>query len=133
MTVALAATVAIAAATDLQPTRRITPQAAVAAIRDAAASRVLNDYDFGGFLIFSGVPPFIDGRTELYGSAFTVRQHRAVTLGNLDDFVALLDEYAVAATLLAPTTPAVALLDRLPGWQRRYADDVAVVHIRAAR
>jgi hypothetical protein len=32
--------------------------------------------------------------------------------------------------LLAPTTPAVGLLDRMDGWQRVYADDVAVVHVR---
>ena len=27
-------------------------------------------------------------------------------------------------------TPAVSLLDRLEGWERIYADDVAVVHVR---
>jgi hypothetical protein len=32
--------------------------------------------------------------------------------------------------VLAPSTPAVALLDRLPNWKRAYADDVAVVHLR---
>jgi hypothetical protein len=32
--------------------------------------------------------------------------------------------------LLEPGTPAVALLDRLPDWQRVYSDDVAVVHKR---
>jgi hypothetical protein len=42
----------------------------------------------------------------------------------------LLDEYRISATLLAPSTPAVALLDRSPGWQRLYADAVAVVHGR---
>jgi hypothetical protein len=36
-------------------------------------------------------------------------------------FPALLDEYRISATLLAPSTPAVALLDRLPEWQRVYA------------
>jgi hypothetical protein len=32
--------------------------------------------------------------------------------------------------VLALSTPAVALLDRLPNWKRAYADDVAVVHLR---
>jgi hypothetical protein len=31
--------------------------------------------------------------------------------------------------LLAPSTPAVGLLDRLPDWKRAYADDIAVVHM----
>jgi hypothetical protein len=39
-------------------------------------------------------------------------------------------QYKFGATLLAPDTPAVALLDRLPDWQRVYSDDVAVVHKR---
>jgi len=32
--------------------------------------------------------------------------------------------------LLTPSTPAVALLDRLPDWKRVCSDDVAVVHAR---
>jgi hypothetical protein len=44
----------------------------------------------------------------------------------------MLDEYRIGTTLLAPATPAVALLDRLPDWHRVYADEVAVVHTRRA-
>jgi hypothetical protein len=91
---------------------------------------VLNDYAFGGYLIFAGIPTFIDGRGELYGGQFIVRYNRDVSLADLRDFLALLDEYKFGATLLAPDTPAVALLDRLPDWQRVYSDDVAVVHKR---
>jgi hypothetical protein len=31
------------------------------------AKPVLNDYGFGGYLIWSGVRPFIDGRADTYG------------------------------------------------------------------
>jgi len=31
---------------------------------------------------------------------------------------------------LPPGTPAIALLDHLPGWTRLYADEYAVVHRR---
>jgi hypothetical protein len=44
----------------------------------------------------------------------------------------MLDQYKFGATLLAPGTPAIGLLDRLPEWQRVYADSVAVVHVRRA-
>ncbi len=115
------------------PNPRVAPSAAVAVIKRGGFHRVFNDYDFGGYLIFSGVAPFIDGRTELYGDAFTMRHYRAVNLAALDDFVKLLDADEIDATLLSPATPAVALLDRLPGWKRFYADDVAVVHVRDAR
>ena len=57
----------------------------------------------------------------------------ALSLENLPDFLRLLDEYYVGATLLAPSTPAVAMLDRLPDWQRTYADDIAVVHVRRSK
>ena len=59
-----------------------------------------------------------------------IRYDRALSLTNIPDFYRLLDEYRIGATLLAPATPAAALLDRSPGWQRLYSDDVAVVHVR---
>jgi hypothetical protein len=126
------ATYALAGLAGIAPNARITPAAAVAALRQAATGPVLNDYDFGGYMVHAGLHPFIDGRTELYGAAFTARHFRAVTLADLPDFLKLLDEYKIAATLLSPETPAVALLDRLPGWTRVYADDIAVVHVRTA-
>jgi len=122
----------IALGRDVAPDPRMTPQAAIVAADLAAAGPVLNDYAFGGYLIYAGIPPFIDGRGELYGGPFISRHHRAMTLQDLPDLLKLLDEYHIGATLLAPSTPAVALLDRWPGWKRVYADDVAVVHQRAA-
>jgi hypothetical protein len=113
-----------------EPDPQRSPAAAVQALKKIAPTHLLNEYDFGGYLIASGMAPFIDGRTELYGSAFVVRHHRAVTLRNLPDFVRLLDEYKIDATLLNPQMPAAALLDRLPGWKRAYTDDLAVIHVR---
>jgi hypothetical protein len=120
------------AARDVAPDRRNTPSAAVAAANLRSAGPILNDYNFGGYLDYAGIPSFIDGRAELYGGAFVMRHHRALSLQNLPDFLKLLDEYRIDTTLLAPVTPAVTLLDRLPEWQRVYADDVAVVHKRRA-
>ena len=117
---------------DLRPPLHNTPEAAVANAGLAEAGPVLNDYSFGGYLIFAGIPTFIDGRGELYGGPFIVRYNRDVSLADLRDFLKLLDQYKLGATLLTPDTPAVALLDRLPEWQRVYSDDVAVVHKRRA-
>jgi hypothetical protein len=126
----LIAVSAAALARDIRPAPIITPQAAIAQADLARAGPVLNDYSFGGYLIFAGIPTFIDGRGELYGGPFIDRYNRAVALVDLGDFLKLLDEYKIGATLLAPRTPAVAMLDRLPQWQRVYSDDVAVVHKR---
>jgi hypothetical protein len=113
---------------DVRPALNITPEAAVINAGLAEAGPVLNDYSFGGYLIFAGIPTFIDGRGELYGGEFITRFNRDVSLADLRDFLKLLDEYKFGATLLAPDTPAIAMLDRLPDWQRVYSDDVAVVH-----
>ncbi len=104
-----------------------------AALAEAEAAHVtgpvLNDYGFGGYLIFAGIPPFIDGRAELYGDEFIKRYVQAMLLES-DELPKLLDQYGIAWTLIAPERPAALLLDHLPGWRRLYADDVAVVHVR---
>jgi len=115
---------------DIVPAANITPAKALQSLDAAKAGPILNDYSFGGYLDFVGIPPFIDGRGELYGAAFTLRHDRALKLENLPDFLRLLDEFKFGSTLLATGTPAIALLDRLPNWQRVYSDDIAVVHKR---
>jgi hypothetical protein len=122
------ATGVIVAMTDHAPPRA--PRVAVEKLKELKANRVLNEYYFCGYLIFQGIPTFIDSRAELYGSAFITRYLRAIWLEDLADFVRLLDEYKIDATLLFPSTQSVGLLDRLPEWERIYADDVAVVHVR---
>ncbi len=126
----LTGTTALASLRDIAPAARITPANAIQFVELAKAGPVLNDYDFGGYLDFVGIAPFIDGRAELYGERYMLRHDRALSLQNLPDFLRLLDEYRIQATLLAPSTPAVGLLDRLPEWKRAYTDDVAVVHMR---
>ncbi|MCW5695942.1 MAG: hypothetical protein KIS96_04295 [Bauldia sp.] len=130
--VALVAGGLFAAMQGWTPSRMNTPAAALDAIEAAGAERILNDYAFGGYMIFRGVAPFVDGRTELYGTDFVMRHHEAVTLADLPALFALLDENGIEATLLNPRTPAVAYLDRDPGWRRLHADGIAVVHRRIA-
>lgn len=105
------------------------PAAALAAAEaNGAAGPVLNDYGFGGYLIFSGIQPFIDGRAELYGDPFIKRYVEAMLLTS-DELPRLLDQYGITWTLIAPNRPAAILLDHLPGWHRLYADKTAVVHV----
>lgn len=126
----IAASLALPPALDYRPRAQIAPARAVEAVMASGKTRLLNDYDFGGYLIARGVKPYIDGRTELYGEAFVLRHHNAVTLRDVGLFLNLLRDRNVDVTLLAPATPAVGLLDRLQGWTRVYADDAAVVHVR---
>jgi hypothetical protein len=106
------------------------PSQALAAVAAAhVEGPVLNDYGFGGYLIFSGIAPFIDGRADMYGDAFLKRYVEA-THGLSPDLPQLLDEFHISWTLLEAKSTGVTLMDHLPGWQRLYADDIAVVHIR---
>ena len=61
---------------DVRPAPRNTPAAAVASAGLAKAGPVLNDYSFGGYLIFAGIPTFIDGRGELFGGQFIERYNQ---------------------------------------------------------
>jgi hypothetical protein len=116
----------------LQPPDLFRPAGAIEAVRDhRVEGPVLNDYNFGGYLIFSGIPTFIDGRADMYGDSFVKRESDAVDLHS-DDLPALLDEFRIAWTLLPPDSRAVVLLDHLPDWHRLYADSIAVVHVRSA-
>lgn len=90
---------------------------------------VFNDYNFGGYLIFNGIEPFIDGRADMYGDAF-IKRYIEATRGFTDDLPAMLDRYHATWTLFPAKSPAVTLMDHLPGWRRAYADDTAVIHIR---
>src|SRR5205807_2021640 len=80
LTLALAAAVALPTA--LAPIVRsddaVTPGAALAAAeRLGLSGPVFNSEGFGGYLMFRGVPTFIDGRIEMYGDAFLAKDFQA--------------------------------------------------------
>lgn len=113
------------------PLSKTTPEAAVqAAMQAGATGPVFNAYHFGGYLIYREIPVFIDGRADMYGDALMKRYVDAVQLRGTQDLPHLLEDYRIGWTLLDPGTPALAVLDRLPGWRRVYTDTVAVVHVR---
>jgi hypothetical protein len=124
-----ALTWAVAARPDLSPPVRL-PAAAVDLLKAKNVKRVLNDLAFSGYLIWRQVPVFVDGRAELYGETFEMSYYRALQLKDAGAFLDLLKTYDIDAVMLQPTTPAVHLLDRIEGWQRAYADDKVVVHLR---
>jgi hypothetical protein len=90
---------------------------------------VLNDYAFGGYLIFEHVRPFIDGRAELYRDPMLSLYERFQS-GDAAAVETTLGRYDIAWTIFAPDSGIVAVLDREPGWRRLYADTTAVVHVR---
>jgi hypothetical protein len=115
---------------NFKPAASITPDTALEAlVATKTEQRVLNAYNFGGFLIFRNTPVFIDGRADMYGDTFLERYIDASNLKSAEALTKLLSEYKITATMLSPGTPAIALLDHLPNWKRLHTDDTAVVHI----
>lgn len=113
--------------------RTAPPQAvAVAAAIEYAKSHgvtgpVMNYYDFGGPLIFSGIPTFIDGRTDqLFLDGFS----KTYIMGpkTEEGLQKAIRDYGIGWTIFPPSDPRVSLLDKLPGWRRVFADGSAVIH-----
>jgi hypothetical protein len=125
-------TLGIAANHSYSPPTSQSPATAVDVLKARNPKRVLNDLPFGGYLIWRQVPVFIDGRAELYGEQFELAYNRALKLRDVNQLLDLLKNFDIDAVLLTPSTPAASLLDHLGGWQRIYADENAVLHIRAA-
>jgi hypothetical protein len=128
----LAGTLAYASVHRFAPYSGNSPVAAVAELKKRNFSRVFNDYDFGGYLIATGVAPFIDGRTELYGEKFFVDHNNACGLVEPENLFRLLRDYDIEATLMRTQSAATKLLDHMDGWQKLYSDDIATIHVRKA-
>jgi hypothetical protein len=113
------------------------------AIKAKVTGPVFNAYDFGGYLIFRGIPTFIDGRTLPFGKDFVLNYFeatgrvRAGVQSQLEQMLLppdkldqLVDAYKVSWTLLRPESAAALHFDRSPSWRRIYVDRIAVVHVR---
>lgn len=121
----------LAANAGFVPPQVHSPATAVDALKASNAKRVLNDRDFGGYLISRQIPVFVDGRAELYGEVFTVTHHLALHLTDVNRFLDILKTWNIDAVLLKPSTPAAGLLDHVGDWQRVYSDSNAVLYVRA--
>ena len=94
-------------------------------------ARVLNDYDFGGTLIFHRIPTFVDGRSGmLFLGKFASDVAESIKPGGAKVFVRQLEEYHIGWTLLRNIDPRNLVLSTLPQWQRVYSDSDATIYRR---
>ena len=107
----------------------VSPVSALAQVPRAwRETPVLNDYAFGGYLIWNGVKPFIDSRADLYGDIF-LKNYADIVSPDKDALAASLAFHRVRWTIFSAQAPVVKLLDATPGWRRFYSDKLAVVHV----
>lgn len=106
------------------------PSRALAALPPSLAKQpVFNAYNLGGVLIFSGIAPFIDGRADMYGDAFTLNAAK-IEKGDVRRFQAAVAEWGLRWAILHPDQALVRALDDDPSWRRIYADQYAVIFAR---
>ncbi len=97
-----------------------------------AGSRVLNDYDWGGYLIWNArrIPVFIDSRVDIFEYAGVFADYLDI-LG-LKDPLELLQKYRIEYVFYGREKPLAYLLRHSPGWKPIYEDEVAVLFQRTS-
>lgn len=116
---------------DLEPSKKNTPAEALAYIQNSGITgHGLNSYNYGGYLIWRGVPVFMDGRVDLRGDAGMKAYDDAVTKVASVGLTKLLEEHEISWTIFPKKYIGAMHMDREDGWVRLYEDDQAVVHVR---
>jgi hypothetical protein len=92
-------------------------------------TRLLNAYHWGGFLLYKGIPTFIDGRTDIYLQDDTFSDYLAMSRvwWNTSE---LLDKYHIDAVLFPSGDPIITYLSHVPGWHEVYRDMNAAIIVR---
>ncbi|WP_295450256.1 hypothetical protein [uncultured Thiodictyon sp.] len=113
------------------PDLKNTPSAALDQAKASGLTRgiIFNDYSFGGYLIYRGIPAFVDGR--VVGGNATITTYLSIHDSvSKQQFASGLDKAQITWTLLPTGSLLASFLDELPEWHRVFADDIAVVHAR---
>ena len=109
------------------------PVKAVEFIRRAGLSgRMLNDYNYGGYLIWAAPERkvFADARADVYEWTGVLKDYMKFSVLRQDPRV-LLDKYRIDYCLLNRDTPISRMMQLLPGWKSIYSDDMSIVFVRS--
>lgn len=122
------------------PFPKLFPVAAVEHLQQQGdTGRLFNHYNYGGYLIWMDVSPFIDGRADMYAMNSDIfRDYMLLTTGSIKDNEPdkhlpqhYLDKYEIE-TILYPSGSRLDLyLINHPGWIETYRDDQTVIYRRA--
>lgn len=90
--------------------------------------RGYNDYAWGGYLIWRGIPVFVDGRADVYGDDFLFFYLQAYQLERT--WREPLEVYDVDYVLIGAEHRLAIILDEVATWQEIYADELARLFVR---
>jgi hypothetical protein len=97
------------------------------------ATRVFNSYALGGYMIYKGVPVFIDGRADMYGDDFTASYLKIARSTDPAVVGAALKKWNVGWVILEPDTGAIKALEKMPDWKKIWSDKQATVFLPVAQ
>lgn len=93
-----------------------------------AAERGYNSYNWGGYLIWRGLPVFVDGRADVYGDPFLFAYRDAFDVR--ENWRQPLDAYDVTYVLMEKESPLGVVLAASGEWELAYEDDLAQIFVR---
>jgi hypothetical protein len=100
-------------------------------INHPVPGRLMNDYGWGGYLIWAAGPQykvFIDGRADIYEYGGVLADYLSIV--RLEpNALRLLKKYDVEACLIPHDAPLGTALAAMPGWERVYQDHVAAIYV----
>ncbi|MBU3541641.1 hypothetical protein [Polynucleobacter sp. UB-Tiil-W10] len=109
----------------------VMPQAAIDAVEsNKVHGRVFNYANFGAYLIYRGIPVFVDGRADLYGNAYLQDYFECASVQNPQKTRECLDRNYIAWTIFPPEEPINLLLSNSSSWKKIYEDKQAIIYIR---
>ena len=87
-----------------------------------------NSYNWGGYLIWRGVPVFVDGRADVYGDPFLLFYRETFEVQST--WQEPLNQYNVDYVLMERGTPLTAVLTASLEWNQVYEDNIAQIFVR---
>ncbi len=126
---------AIGAGANWTPPGTSYPVQAIKAARDFGVhGNVLNDYNFGGALIFEGERTFIDGRADrLFQDGFIPSIADSMDADGDPILRQQISDYDIGWSIINPADGRVVHMDAMPGWERIFEDEFAVVHAKSSK
>ena len=109
------------------------PVKALNFMRHAGLSgRMLNDYNYGGYLIWAAPERkvFADGRGDVYEWTGVLKDYARFAYV-LEEPTLLLKKYHIDYCVLSHNLPVSRVMELLPGWKSVYSDDMSIVFVRS--
>lgn len=95
-----------------------------------AGVRGYNNYGWGGYLIWRGLPVFVDGRADVYGDDFLFYYRK--TYDVKEDWRRPLDDYEVEYVLMQKGSALSTVLAASGSWEEAYVDELAQIFVRTS-